>query len=128
MHNFMNNSYIEVDTGILLENARAILAGLGGAELIPVLKDAAYGLGMAPVAAVLCTLPEIRCIALSHVSEGLALRAAGNDQHVSRLGGQVARLVPVDGHILDELECVHERGIVLRRIGSHLQRRVHRNV
>ena len=78
----MNNSYIEIDTGTLLGNARAILESLGGAELIPVLKDDAYGLGMAPVAAVLCTLPEIRCIALSHVSEGLALRAAGNDQEL----------------------------------------------
>ena len=100
MHNFMNNSYIEVDTGILLENARAILAGLGGAELIPVLKDAAYGLGMAPVAAVLCTLPEIRCIALSHVSEGLALRAAGNDRELlimsAALPFQLERAVDAD--------------------------------
>ena len=82
MHIFMNNSYIEIDTGVLLTNAHAILKSLDGAALIPVLKDDAYGLGMAPVAAVLSTIPEIRCFAVSHVSEGLDLRRAGIDREV----------------------------------------------
>ncbi len=82
MHSFMNNSYLEIDTDILTENARAILKSLGGAALIPVLKDNAYGLGMVPIAALLCSMPEIRCIAVSHVSEGLELRSAGIDREV----------------------------------------------
>lgn len=82
MHAFLNNSYLEIDTGVLMDNARAILKSLGGAALIPVLKDNAYGLGMTRIAALLCTLPEIRCIAVSHVSEGLELRRAGIDREV----------------------------------------------
>ncbi len=82
MHKFMNNSYMEIDTGILLENVRAILKSLDGAALIPVLKDDAYGLGMAAIAAVLCTVPEIRCFAVSHVSEGLDLRRSGVDREL----------------------------------------------
>ena len=55
MNNKMNiqtyNSYLEIDLGQLLENARSILESLdAGTELIPVLKDDAYGLGLVPVA------------------------------------------------------------------------------
>lgn len=79
----MNNSYIEVDMRALLDNARAIIAGLGaGCRLIPVLKDDAYGLGLVPVAKQLCTLDEIKTIAVSHVSEGLELREAGIDREI----------------------------------------------
>lgn len=79
----MNNSYIEVDMQRLLDNARTIIASLGGnAQLIPVLKDDAYGLGLVPVAKQLCTLDAIRTIAVSHVSEGLELRAAGVDRNI----------------------------------------------
>ncbi len=79
----MNNSYIEVDMQALLDNARAIIASLGGGcRLIPVLKDDAYGLGLVPVAKQLCTLGEINTIAVSHVSEGLELRRAGIDREI----------------------------------------------
>jgi len=79
----MNNSYIEVDMQTLLDNARAILGDLDeGTKLIPVLKDDAYGLGLVPVAEQLCTLKEIDTIAVSHVSEGLALRNAGVDRDI----------------------------------------------
>ncbi len=79
----MNNSYIEVDMQALLANAGTIIAGLGGASgLIPVLKDDAYGLGLVPVAKQLCTLAEIKTIAVSHVSEGLELRRAGIDREI----------------------------------------------
>ncbi|MBQ8216700.1 MAG: alanine racemase [Oscillospiraceae bacterium] len=79
----MNNSYIEVNMQALLDNARAILRGIGEqTKLIPVLKDDAYGLGLVPVAKQLCTLPEISAVAVSHVSEGLELRAAGIDREI----------------------------------------------
>ena len=85
-----HNSYLLVDTGALLENARAIIAQLGAkTELIPVLKDDAYGLGSIPVARALCTLSEIRTLAVSHVSEGLALRKAGIDRDILVMGGSL---------------------------------------
>ena len=83
MNNQMNNSYIEVNMQTLLDNARAIISSLDtGCQLIPVLKDDAYGLGLEPVAKCLCALEEIKTIAVSHVSEGLALREAGIDRDI----------------------------------------------
>ena len=86
IHNY--NSYLLVDRAQLLKNARTIIGSLGGStSLIPVLKDDAYGLGLVPVAQALCSLTEIRTIALAHVSEGLALRAAGIDREILVMGG-----------------------------------------
>lgn len=74
----MNNSVLYVGLSAIRDNARAILRSLPvGCGLIPVLKDDAYGLGLVPVAKALCALPDVACIAVSHVSEGLALRDAG---------------------------------------------------
>ena len=72
------NSYLEVNTSALRSNAESILASLApGAKLVPVLKGNAYGLGAVPAARLLAELPEIDTFAVSHVSEGLALREAG---------------------------------------------------
>ena len=82
-----HNSYLLVDLNVIRRNARVILGGLKpGTELIPVLKDDAYGLGLVPVTEALCSLPEIRRIALAHVSEGLELRAAGIDRELLVMG------------------------------------------
>ena len=86
--NIQNNSYLLVDLAAVRENARFIIKELGpGTELIPVLKDDAYGLGLVPVARALCALSEIRVLAVAHVSEGLALREAGIDREVLVMGG-----------------------------------------
>ena len=82
------NSYLLVDRALLRENVRTILAGLGrDTELIPVLKDDAYGLGLVPVARTLCENPAIRTLAVAHVSEGLQLREAGIDREILVMGG-----------------------------------------
>ncbi len=83
-----HNSYLLVDLPVIVQNARSILKTLGpGVELIPVLKDDAYGLGLEAVAEALCTLPEIRRLAVAHVSEGLALRRSKNDREILVMGG-----------------------------------------
>ena len=41
---------------------------------------------------------------------------------------QILGIVPVTGHVADELEGVVELLVVLRQVGSHLQRRIHRQV
>ena len=92
MNNKMNiynhNSYLLVDRALLRKNARTIMDGLGEkTELIPVLKDNAYGLGLVPVAQVLCENPKIRTLSVAHVSEGLELRAAGIDREILVMGG-----------------------------------------
>ena len=88
--NMQNNSYLLVDLAALRCNARTILKSLTpGTALIPVLKDDAYGLGLVPVARTLCNFPEIHTLAVSHVSEGLALRKAGIDREILVMGGAV---------------------------------------
>lgn len=82
------NSYLLVDRTLLRENVRTILARLGkGTELIPVLKDDAYGLGLVPVARTLCENTAIHTLAVAHVSEGLQLREAGIDREILVMGG-----------------------------------------
>ena len=82
------NSYLLVDRALLRENAQTILGGLGkGTELIPVLKDDAYGLGLVPIARTLCENPAIRTLAVAHVSEGLQLREAGIDREILVMSG-----------------------------------------
>ncbi len=108
MNNIMNirfhNSYIEVDLGQLLKNTRCVLHSLTeGTQLIPVLKDDAYGLGLVPVARTICTLPEIRILAVAHVSEGLELREAGIDREILVMGGALPA----------QMEAAAEAGLTL---------------
>ena len=95
MHNTMNNSYLEVNLGQIRRNTRTSLDRLpAGTALIPVLKDDAYGLGIEPVGRLLADLPEITLLAVSHVSEGLALRQACVEKDILILGGVPSFLLP----------------------------------
>ena len=88
MYNDMYSSHLFVDLGILRENARSIMADLGdGVEMIPVLKDDAYGLGLLPVARTLAALPGVRTFTLAQVSECVRLREAGIGQDLLIIGG-----------------------------------------
>ena len=88
MNIYNHNSYLLVDRALLRQNAQTIIAGLGEkTELIPVLKDDAYGLGLVPVTRALCEDPRIRILAVAHVSEGLQLREAGIDREILVMGG-----------------------------------------
>lgn len=112
MNNKMNiqtcNSYLEVDLGQLLENAKSMIATLDpGTALIPVLKDDAYGLGLAPVAKTLCTMPEIRMLAVAHVSEGLQLRQAGIDREILVMGGALPFQLEAACRAELTLACAH---------------------
>ena len=72
----LNNSYLLLDTGALARNAAALREELGGAKLVPVIKDDAYGLGALAVARTLLDC-GVDTFAVAHVSEGIALREAG---------------------------------------------------
>ena len=59
------------------------------------------------------------------------VRSLGLARHgdiVPRLCLQVLGVVPVYRHVTDELESVHELGVVLGQVGGHLQRAVHRHI
>lgn len=94
MQHAMNNSYLLVDLGQVRRNAETILASLpAGTELIPVLKDDAYGLGMLPVTQALISLPRVELLAVAHLSEGVALRQAGIEKDIIIMGGVPSHLL-----------------------------------
>ena len=93
MNKNLHNSILYIDMDQLRRNAEAILQELDGAQLIPVLKGNAYGLGLEEVGAALASIPEIRTMAVAQVSEGAALRRAGVKQDILVLGGVPERLL-----------------------------------
>ncbi len=102
------NSYIEIDLEQLRKNAETILKTLSpGTQLIPVLKDDAYALGMVPVARTLCALPEIRMLAVAHVSEGLRLREAGIDREILVMSGALPFQMEAAAKAELTLACAH---------------------
>lgn len=93
--NIMYNSYLLVDLDRVRRNVGVILEGLPpGTQMIPVLKDDAYGLGVGPVARVLADIPQLRLFAVSQVGEGLALRRSGLDRDILVMGGTPSFLIP----------------------------------
>ena len=102
------NSYLLIDLDTVCRNARVIIDGLKpGTELIPVLKDDAYGLGLVPVTRVLCTLPEIRRLAVAHVSEGIKLREAGINREILVMGGALPFQMEAAAEAELTLACPH---------------------
>lgn len=74
-----------IDLGAIQRNYQRMTAH---GTMMPVIKSDAYGHGMLPVAAALGAVGA-RHFAVGIVDEGVALRAAGHDQHiVTLLGGQ----------------------------------------
>jgi alanine racemase len=71
-----NRGWLAVDLANLRANARAVLAAAGGAQLLPVVKADAYGLGAVPVAGALEALDPWG-FAVATVDEGAELREAG---------------------------------------------------
>lgn len=93
--NNMNNSYLYVDIDILRKNIRTILSSLPeGTQLIPVLKDDAYGLGIKRIAQAIAEFDCIRCIGVAHVSEGLALRSYGCELDILVMGSALPFQLP----------------------------------
>ena len=52
----------------------------------------------------------------------------GNGNVVARFCFLILGFVPVDGHVLDELEGIHEAVVVFRNAGSHLKRTIHSDI
>lgn len=100
--NIMNNSYLHIDLSALRGNVESIIASLPeGCNLIPVLKDNAYGLGLCPIAAELAGFERISCVAVAHVSEGLSLRAGGFEKDILVMGSPLP--FQLDSAILTKL-------------------------
>ena len=93
--NIMNNSYLHIDMNIFRKNMNTLLASLpAGVQLIPVLKDDAYGLGLGRMAAAAAEFDAVRRVAVAHVSEGLALRQQGFEKDILVLGSALPFQLP----------------------------------
>lgn len=90
------NSYLEIDLGIIQENYRFIRRFIpDGTEIIPVLKQNAYGFGAVRTAQVLCREESVKTIALAQVGEAVELREAGVDCELLVLGAFPLEMIPI---------------------------------
>ena len=71
------NSYYEVNLSVLEENFKKISRCIAPAQVIPVLKADAYGMGALEIARVLTERCGCRTLACSQTYEGLVLREGG---------------------------------------------------
>ena len=53
---------------------------------------------------------------------------AGDHRKIAHLAGKHARVIPVDGDILDELEGLRVRRIILGQVGGHLNGRIDHDI
>lgn len=93
MNNLLNNSILSVDLKRVRRNVATVLEELEGAQLIPVLKDNAYGLGLETIGRVMEEFPQITTLAVAQVGEGAALRQAGITREILVLGGVPTHLL-----------------------------------
>jgi alanine racemase len=94
-----DRTWIEVDLGALVANARTIRERASGSRLLPIVKADAYGLGAVRVARALESVdPWGFAVATAH--EGRELRAAGITRPILVMGPQTATLELVAKHEL----------------------------
>ena len=93
MNNLLNNSILSVDLKRVRQNVNTVLKELDGAQLIPVLKNNAYGLGLETIGHVMEEFPQITTMAVAQVGEGAVLRQAGITRDILVLGGIPAHLL-----------------------------------
>jgi alanine racemase len=78
--------WIEVDAAALAHNAQTVSKLAGNRPILAVIKNNAYGLGLATVGKVLEPLPQIRGFAVVKTAEAIALRDAGVRKPILLLG------------------------------------------
>jgi alanine racemase len=78
--------WLEVLTESLRHNVREVARLCGGRPVLGVVKNSAYGLGLAEVGPVLDALPEVSGLAVVKPAEALALREAGVRKPILLMG------------------------------------------
>ncbi len=88
------NSYVEIDCKKICMNIHSIQADAGAqAEIIPVLKCDAYGLGAGVIAREIARGTDVRTFAVAQVGEAAALRDVGIRQGIIVLAGVPEALI-----------------------------------
>lgn len=120
--------WLEVDATAIANNARSIARMAGNRPVIAVVKNNAYGHGLATAGPVFDSLPEVRMLATVRPQEALELRRAGVKKPILLMGPaseeELLELVP-----LDVLQAPFRSAApaILKRVSDRLQRpvRVH---
>ena len=122
------NPWLEIDAAALQHNVRAVVRLSEGKPVIAVVKNNAYGLGLAEAGPLLDALEEVRMLAVVRPDEALALRSAGVKKPILLMGPaneeELMRLVPMD--VVQSPYRAEAPGL-LGRVGQRLGRpvRVH---
>jgi alanine racemase len=120
--------WLEIDAAALQHNARAVARLSEGKPLIAVVKNNAYGLGLAQTGPLFDAMNEVRMLAVVRPEEALALRDAGVQKPILLMGPaneeELMRLVPLD---VVQSPYRAEAPVLLGRVGTRLGRpvRVH---
>ena len=92
--------WLEIDSAALAHNARAITRLAPNRPIIAVVKNNAYGLGLAAAGPVIEALPGVSTLAVVRPDEAFALRKAGVKKPVLLMGpaseDELMQLVPLD--------------------------------
>jgi alanine racemase len=78
--------WLEIDASALAHNVRTISALAGGRPIIAVVKNNAYGLGLATAGPLLASMNEIHTLAVVRADEALTLRNAGVRKPILLMG------------------------------------------
>lgn len=132
------NSRLIIDGSAIRRNIEAMRRVLpSGTEVIPVIKDDAYGLGLVPMARLLLQGGSVRTLAAAHPWEGTELREAGITADILIIGsclpGQMKEAVEKDllltagrPGIIEELEAAAVAAQKTARIHIKLETGLHR--
>lgn len=118
MYKEIYNSYLSIDLGKFRRNIRSLLDSLPeGAQLIPMLKCNAYGMGLERIASVINEFPEIKTLAVAQVLEGIELRRFGAKQEIL-VAGAAATNSQIDVALESALTLsAYRTGFIPRIIG-----------
>jgi alanine racemase len=120
--------WLEIDAAALQHNAVTVSRLAGGKGIVAVVKNNAYGLGLATAAPLFDRMPEVRILAVVRSEEALALRRAGVRKPVLLMGPateeELLELVPLD---VIQSPYRAEAPALLGRVSARLERpvRVH---
>ena len=120
--------WLEIDASALAKNAQAISRMVGAKPIIAVVKNNAYGHGLATAGPLIDVLPDVRMLAVVRPQEALELRRAGVKKPVLLMGpaseDELLELVPLD---VTQAPFRAAAPAILQRVSERLRRpvRVH---
>jgi alanine racemase len=117
--------WLEIDAAALAHNVAAASRMAGGKPVIAVVKNNAYGLGLATAGPILDRVPTVHTLAVVRADEALTLRRAGVRKPILLMGPaseeELLELVPMD--VIQSPYCA-EAAALLGRVSTRLRRPV----